>query len=80
MDFVLDAEGLLRFVVFPVLLRDDAVSLIEALRRERVRAKISLEDLKLAQTDSTPRNDNEGSDLAVEGDSRTSGSAHGVFA
>lgn len=43
--FIFDAEGLLGPAVFPVLLGDDAVGLIETLRWERVRTEIAGEAL-----------------------------------
>jgi hypothetical protein len=44
-DFVFDVEWLWPFAVFPMLLGDEAVDLIETLGRKRVRAEISRETL-----------------------------------
>ena len=44
-DFVFDVEGFLVLAIFPVLLGDYAVDLVEALGRERVRAEVAGEAL-----------------------------------
>ena len=44
-NFVFDVEGFLRLAIFPMLLGDEAIDLVEALGRKRVRTEVSSEAL-----------------------------------